>query len=255
MVEQGSRCFITRQIVVEGMVAFESGEQVVVESIQANAQMPDNKYVVYSPKMQKRFLLSDADLVVPQVAPQPQPSQSVYQQPVQPVVTKTRSRFGGKKLLVAAIVVVVIIGAGIGLFFLLTGSKVTDLEVKNSAGGTVSFRGMTFRVPDGYLANYKGTEASGIDIYKGTDDIDNWYAVVMTNDRPGSIGENGLKYVVGKTTIAGYTCELRSFDSSGAGNPQYVLLGTPLGTVRVGNTEKGSTVAKDIAESITFKKQ
>jgi hypothetical protein len=74
---------IKRQVVVEGgQVAFEEGEQVVIESIQPNQQNPAFKYVVLSNRLQKRFQLSDND-IQPDQAPQPQqpaPAQPPSQQ-------------------------------------------------------------------------------------------------------------------------------------------------------------------------------
>ena len=47
---------IKRQVVVEGsQVAFEAGEQVVIESIQPNLQNPAFKYVVFSNRLRNGF--------------------------------------------------------------------------------------------------------------------------------------------------------------------------------------------------------
>jgi N-acetylmuramoyl-L-alanine amidase len=48
------------------MVAFAAGERVVVEAIVPHAERPDNKYVALSRVLQKRYLLSDADLAAPE---------------------------------------------------------------------------------------------------------------------------------------------------------------------------------------------
>jgi hypothetical protein len=63
----GDRCFVTRDIAVGDSLAFTSGEIVSVEGVNPSPQRPENKYVVFSAALQKRFLLSDADL---QVAPE-----------------------------------------------------------------------------------------------------------------------------------------------------------------------------------------
>ena len=69
-IKPGDRCIVTRDVVVGDHLAFISGDPVVVESVHPNPQRPDNKYVVFSGALQKRFLLTDADLgVVPGSGP------------------------------------------------------------------------------------------------------------------------------------------------------------------------------------------
>ena len=80
---------IKRQVVVEdNQVAFETGEQVEIESVQPSLQNPAFKYMVFSSRLEKRFLLTDNDVAVHLSASQI-PNQ-------QPVVTK-RKRFGKRK--------------------------------------------------------------------------------------------------------------------------------------------------------------
>src|SRR5450759_1002211 len=72
---------IKRQVVVENnQVAFEAGEQVEIESVQPNPQNPVYKYIVYSSRLQKRFQLSDDD-VLPLQVQQSYPPEVLPQQP------------------------------------------------------------------------------------------------------------------------------------------------------------------------------
>jgi len=58
------RCVITRDVVIDGEVAFESGEIVVVEKIDPNRSRPLYRYVVYSARQARRFQLSDSELAL-----------------------------------------------------------------------------------------------------------------------------------------------------------------------------------------------
>jgi hypothetical protein len=77
MISIGTVCQITHDIIVEGQVAFRAGENVSVESISPNPQRPEYMYVVTSSSLQKKFQLSDGDLmtVAPTFQPPPQPVQ------------------------------------------------------------------------------------------------------------------------------------------------------------------------------------
>ena len=62
MIEPGSSCAITQDIVIGGKVAFRTGERVTVEQVVPNVQMPDNKYVVFSTILRQRFQLKAENL-------------------------------------------------------------------------------------------------------------------------------------------------------------------------------------------------
>jgi hypothetical protein len=62
MIESGSSCAITQDIVIGGKVAFRTGERVTVEQVVPNVQMPDNKYVVFSIILRQRFQLKAENL-------------------------------------------------------------------------------------------------------------------------------------------------------------------------------------------------
>ena len=84
-IHPGQTCAVARDIIIEGRVAYAVGERVVVEAVVPDAQRPQYKYVTLSRALQKRFALSDADIVsleaVPaQAAPaQPQASAPLTQ--------------------------------------------------------------------------------------------------------------------------------------------------------------------------------
>lgn len=59
---EGSSCEITHDIVVAGDTAFREGERVTVDQVAPHPQMPANKYVVSSTRLQQRFQLKGEDL-------------------------------------------------------------------------------------------------------------------------------------------------------------------------------------------------
>jgi len=68
-IQEGTSAFVTHDIVIENQFAFGKGEQVFVEAVTPNQQRPEYRYVVTSPYLQKRFQLSDAELMMPAVPP------------------------------------------------------------------------------------------------------------------------------------------------------------------------------------------
>ncbi len=64
-IQPGSRVTVSHEVVVNGSMAFSSGEEVVVEQISPNPQSPEHKYVVLSTRLGKRFQLRSSDIVVP----------------------------------------------------------------------------------------------------------------------------------------------------------------------------------------------
>ena len=73
----GTSLTVSRDILVEGAVAFARGDVVTVEAVQPDAQRPEYRYLVTSNRLMKKFQLSDADLYAvaysqpPQAAPPP----------------------------------------------------------------------------------------------------------------------------------------------------------------------------------------
>lgn len=63
-IDPGDTCIVAHTIVVNNLVAFKKGERVIVESVNPSPGRPEYKYVVLSVGMNKRFQLSDSDIVV-----------------------------------------------------------------------------------------------------------------------------------------------------------------------------------------------
>ena len=97
-----------RDIVINGSLAFQEGQQLVVELVQENHDRPDFRYVVTSPFSGVRYQLSDADIA---------PS-SAYQEPAD---STTPSRLGHWRWIavsgIAVLVLALAAGAAYFLFF------------------------------------------------------------------------------------------------------------------------------------------
>lgn len=61
-IKREDACYIKRDIVVGGTVAFFEGQQVVIEDVSPNPQRPEYKYVVLSIKLGRRFQLDESVL-------------------------------------------------------------------------------------------------------------------------------------------------------------------------------------------------
>lgn len=127
----GSQCVIIRDIVINGNVAFKKGEAVLVETISPNPQRPDYKYVVLSKSLNKRFQLSDDDLIV-------LPAQSIPTGATVPAVpqgvpykrsTSSRKRTAITFTIIGVVVVVAVVFALI--FFVFRGG-ISDSEIKQN---------------------------------------------------------------------------------------------------------------------------
>jgi hypothetical protein len=109
--EQGTICIVIRDIIIDGVLVFQKGQQLVVESIQPNPDRPDCKYVIASPFSGVRYQLSDAD-----VAPAQVPEASAQQ----PVGTRPhRLRW----IAVSAVVLVVLVLAAGAVYFIFLRNK------------------------------------------------------------------------------------------------------------------------------------
>jgi len=65
-INAGDACVATRDILIDGRVAFSRGERAVVERIDPNAQRPQYRYVVMSSKLGTWYQLSEADIRLPE---------------------------------------------------------------------------------------------------------------------------------------------------------------------------------------------
>lgn len=61
----GDRLAISRDVVVNGQVAFRMGEEVGIQKIAPNAERPEYRYVVTSDALGQKFVLRAADFTVP----------------------------------------------------------------------------------------------------------------------------------------------------------------------------------------------
>lgn len=100
---------ISRDILVEGQVAFSRNEKVTVELIAPNPGRPEYKYVVLSQKLGKRFQLSDADIH--------------YLEVHSHRASKTMSSPRFWLLVVVAILVLAAVEVAVGLFLHNTGGR------------------------------------------------------------------------------------------------------------------------------------
>ena len=141
---------IKRQVVVEGnQVAFEAGEQVVIEGIQPNQQNPAFKYVVLSNRLQKRFQLSDNDIQPAKVTQPQQPAparvpslQKRLREPFPASASRPKVRrpaFSWRTLVLIGVAVLLIAGLALGLTFSSgTSKKKLPATTWTNTGGAVS---------------------------------------------------------------------------------------------------------------------
>lgn len=111
----GSKCSVTRDIVIGNKTAFRKGETVVVEMVQPNRQRPEYKYVVLSGALGMRYQLSDGDLAPLRAGPVGPPGQPRFAEAPSPV----RRSVYRKYLAVGAAVVAVAALAAVLLFVFL----------------------------------------------------------------------------------------------------------------------------------------
>lgn len=62
-IEVGGEYRVARPFVVLGELVFKAGDRVTVEKIDPNPERPANRYVVLSERVNKRFQLSEQDLL------------------------------------------------------------------------------------------------------------------------------------------------------------------------------------------------
>lgn len=123
LIGEGESVVIRRDVIVGGEVAFKKGEEVSVEKIDPNPGQPENRYVVKSDRLQKRFQLSDKDIsrqsektTVGRVASTP--GEAMKKVPASKTARWT-SRISWKPVVIIALVVVVAAGIGVALWLTL----------------------------------------------------------------------------------------------------------------------------------------
>jgi hypothetical protein len=85
----GDAGHVRREIIVNGVVAFQRNQLVTVEKVDPNPQRPEYKYVVYSRDLERRFQLTDDDIeqAPSYIAPRPA-AQPFIRQAMAPAPTK-----------------------------------------------------------------------------------------------------------------------------------------------------------------------
>lgn len=134
----GDSCILTRDIVVDGVVAFSKSATVMVEKIDPSPQKPEYKYVVLSPSLQRRFRLSDREL-------QRKSTDTLLATPVASIKPGAESIEPGSsglgsKIAIGIVALVLLGAAGIGIWFVVRGLSSPSLSFsvdKNATGPAV----------------------------------------------------------------------------------------------------------------------
>ena len=147
----GNRCVITRDVEVDGGVAFERGESVVVEKIAPNRSRPMYRYVVHSERLGRRFQLSDGEIALePEYEGVPGRLLGFARDNVVPV--------GAAALVVAAVVVTLLLvftgGGGASGSCWVVGDRGEVLK-------TISGGDDWFQAEKESVRSYRGVSASG----------------------------------------------------------------------------------------------
>ena len=187
-IQPGTGIYITHDIVINGLVAFGKGDRAVVEQIAENQQRPEYRYVVCSTKVDKRFQLSDNDiLLIPEqetITPSA-PILATHQETPQTVpVPKTKLSSRKMNLIMVGGTVLAVLGlVAIILVVLLPGgsSDSTPLEQANSSATQNSGlqvvgiykatdRDETFelKVDGTYVDTFPATPAHETQVFTGT---------------------------------------------------------------------------------------
>lgn len=182
----GTTVTVAADIVVNGVLTFGRGEQVVVQQVAPNVQQPEYKYTVMSARTGTWYTLRDADLVVP-LAAQAQPPQPVQAPPpaapVQPPAgvgagypqqpqfqppQRPQPKKGGTALkgcLIAVGIVAVIGILVVVILFTVVGVGVHHVATES---GKATKNGTVFSTPNGTITTTTPTEAQvGVPVYPG----------------------------------------------------------------------------------------
>jgi hypothetical protein len=160
-IEEGDECFITHEILVDGLIAFRKGERVVIEEIDPDEEMPLYRYGVYSkslPFERSALKLRGSDLTTDESelgAAEPPPASDV---PVfKPIPAHLRSGVAEKsrrgditKWIIAVAVVLAVVGGIAGFVF--------ASRAGNTGAGQVD-------AVEGYLHAMKSGNEGGASLY------------------------------------------------------------------------------------------
>lgn len=114
MISPNTAVVVIHNIEINGKLAFEANERVIVEQVSSNPQRPDYRYVVLSRRMNSRFQLSDKDVREELVYQQIQTP--AHQQPdYQPVYAKPKRDVPWKVMgIVVSVIVLLVVGLVVG---------------------------------------------------------------------------------------------------------------------------------------------
>lgn len=117
-VQAGTRCRIAHEVWVEDVLAFESGEEVVILGDSPDSESRENRYIVHSAALDKTFLLREADLApenpADQVPPFPPPVGSNRLKPA-----TARTRMSRRKAIVLSLSLLMVLLIGLGVFLII----------------------------------------------------------------------------------------------------------------------------------------
>lgn len=197
MIDSGSFCTVTHDVMIGQSMAFMAGEVVRIEAVVSNPERPEYRYVVTSGKIGQRFQLSAADLMVkPSEVPARVPRSSPPVAPPAPQLSmpagKPRSTIG-KWIALALAAIFAITVAAVGIAAAV--NKVSKTKGEAATATTPAKSAGTFRVvyqqsgntdyrsgivqlgPGEKVLKYEVTAA----IYEGHPLVPTWAIYVMQN--------------------------------------------------------------------------
>ena len=216
----GNTCVVSRDIPVGDQVAFRKGEQVLVEDISPNPERPECKYVVLSKNLQKRFQLSENDIIsiarpeektittMPTTQPaQPQQPKPQYTSEKQGFLQNAKDKLSSRKtswIIIGGIAVLVIVGIVLGLVFGLGGEKGTTEKdgssstAKKKTESTKTFTNDNWGLVCSNPSRYEGSKVEGLvgKIFIPPEQAEGGIAIQMFADPEGS-SENTIVYYFG----------------------------------------------------------
>ena len=141
----GDNCVVSRDINIGGEPAFASGEQVVVEKIDPNASRPEYRYVVFSRSLDRRFQLSEGDILPvgrPTVGAEARPEAAA-------MVPQASGKRGGIKMIIIAGLVALLVAGGITAWVMLKETPKEKFPLENRSANGASVRDMALEWEDG----------------------------------------------------------------------------------------------------------
>jgi len=109
--EEGSVCTVIQDIIIDGVLVFKAGQNLVVEKVDPNPQSPLYRYVVASPLTGTRYQLSDTNVIADQASL------------AQPVESGTGAKRSRRLIFILAASVLVLALAGGAAYFLFFRTK------------------------------------------------------------------------------------------------------------------------------------